>query len=81
LYRPYPQLLENIKIDQSNDPLSNSEIQNIISEKNNLFKEFGRIVIRKSGTEPLIRVMAEHENFSILQEAINDIVQAIKRLN
>jgi len=81
LYKPYPQLLENIKIDQSNDPLSNSEIQKIISEKNNLFKEFGRIVIRKSGTEPLIRVMAEHENFSILQEAINDIVQAIKRLN
>jgi phosphoglucosamine mutase len=81
LYKPYPQLLENIKIDQSNDPLSNSEFQNLISEKNNLFKEFGRIVIRKSGTEPLIRVMAEHEDFSILQEAINDIVQAIKRLN
>ncbi len=81
LYKPYPQLLENIKIDQSNDPLSNSDIQNLISEKNNLFKEFGRIVIRKSGTEPLIRVMAEHEDFSILQEATNDIVQAIKRLN
>jgi len=38
-------------------------------------------VIRKSGTEPLIRVMGEHEDFSILQEAINEIVQAIKRLN
>ena len=81
LYEPYPQLLENVKIDQSNDPLGNSSIQKLLSEKKNLFNEFGRIVIRKSGTEPLIRVMGEHEDFSILQEAINEIVQAIKRLN
>ena len=81
LYEPYPQLLENVKIDQSNDPLGNSSIQKLLSEKKNLFNEFGRIVIRKSGTEPLIRVMGEHEDFSILQEAINEIVHAIKRLN
>ena len=81
LYEPYPQLLENVKINQSNDPLGNSSIQKLLIEKKNLFNKFGRIVIRKSGTEPLIRVMGEHEDFSILQEAINEIVQAIKRLN
>ena len=52
-----------------------------IKMANALMGNSGRLLIRKSGTEPLIRVMGEHEDFSILQEAINEIVQAIKRLN
>ena len=78
LYKPYPQLLMNIRFDQNNNPLNDKGIQNLIREKERLFSEIGRIVIRKSGTESLIRVMGEHEDFSILQDTIREIAHDIE---
>ena len=68
----------NIRFDQNNNPLNDKGIQNLIREKERLFSEIGRIVIRKSGTESLIRVMGEHEDFSILQDTIREIAHDIE---
>ncbi len=41
--------------------------------------KIGRILVRKSGTEPIIRVMGESENYEILQKNINNIISVIKK--
>ena len=81
LYQPYPQILESIKIDAENNPLNDENVQKFISQQEQLFGKFGRIVIRKSGTEPVIRVMGEHEDLSVLQNSIIDITQALRDFN
>ena len=47
------------------------------AEKNML--KIGRILVRKSGTEPIIRVMGESHNYEILQKNMNNIVSIIKK--
>ena len=81
LYQAFPQILKNIKFNRHNNPLNNKDIQNFIKEKECLFGEIGRLVIRESGTEPLIRVMGEHKDFSVLQDTIGEIVYVIENFS
>ena len=53
----------------------------LIKAKEDLFAGKGRLVIRKSGTEPLIRVMGEHEDENILKDTVYEIVEKIKGMN
>ena len=80
VFRPLPQILENVVVENKNI-IDKAKCKKAIKKAKKLMGDNGRLLIRKSGTEPLIRVMGEHEDFSILQEAINEIVQAIKQLN
>ena len=81
LYQAFPQILKNIRFNRHNNPLNNKDIQNFIKEKERLFGEVGRLVIRESGTEPLIRVMGEHKDFSVLQDTIEEIVYVIENFS
>ncbi len=79
LFELYPQILKNVRY-KGDNPLENKDVQKAIAAGENTLEKTGRIVIRKSGTEPLIRVMAEGEDEKLVKKAVNDIVAAIEKV-
>ncbi|WP_380053198.1 phosphoglucosamine mutase [Falsihalocynthiibacter sp. SS001] len=77
-FEPVPQLLKNVKFSGEIDPLSTDKVANAIAGGEEALANTGRLVIRKSGTEPLIRVMGEDEDEARLRNVVDDIVGAIK---
>lgn len=78
-FQPVPQLLKNVRYAQGADPLSHQSVQQEIADAEKRLAGSGRVLIRKSGTEPLIRVMAEAEDEIILREVVNGIVAAVEK--
>ncbi|MDT8326463.1 MAG: phosphoglucosamine mutase [Roseovarius sp.] len=76
-FEPIPQLLENVRYAPGNDPLSTALVKAAIADGENRLGQGGRLLIRKSGTEPLIRVMGESEDESVLHDVIRDIAAAV----
>ena len=76
----FPQVLINAKVnsDKKYDFDKNSEIQNSIKELEAEFKDSGRVLIRASGTEPLVRVMIEGENQEYITEKAKDLAKLIE---
>ena len=76
-FNPFPQLLKNVAIANSN-VLDNIQVQSAIKAAEQALGKTGRMVIRKSGTEPVLRVMAECENAQLLENVVTQVVDAIK---
>ncbi len=76
----YPQVMVNVKIDQSSKEQWKNipEIESIISEKENELNGKGRILVRESGTEPLIRVMIEGKQFDVINTMALEIADVIR---
>ena len=74
LYKPAPQILKNLKLTSSSNPLEIKEVQDFISEKQKLLGQKGRILVRKSGTENLVRVMAEGEDIATIEKIVDEII-------
>jgi phosphoglucosamine mutase len=78
LFEPFPQILKNVRVAGApNVVLENSKVVAAIAAGEHKLNGSGRVLIRKSGTEPLIRVMAEGENLSLVGAVVDDIVGAI----
>ena len=77
VFEKIPQILENVKI-RDNGVLNKLSVKKSIKKANNLIKGEGRILVRKSGTEPKIRIMGESKNKVLLKKCINIISRAIK---
>ncbi|HWT11129.1 MAG TPA: phosphoglucosamine mutase [Allosphingosinicella sp.] len=77
LFEPLPQLLKNVRF-EGGTPLRNEEVKAAIAEGEARLAGRGRLVIRKSGTEPLIRVMAEGEDEGLVAEVVDSICAAVK---
>jgi phosphoglucosamine mutase len=77
LFNPLPQVLENVRF-KSGQPLENARVKSTIDACNARLGGSGRILVRKSGTEPLIRVMAEGEDEKLVRAVVRDIAQAIE---
>ena len=60
------------------DPLSRATVRQAIDEAEARLGQDGRLLIRKSGTEPVIRVMAEAEDEGLMTQIVNDIVGAVE---
>ncbi|EAS42924.1 phosphoglucosamine mutase [Photobacterium profundum] len=74
----FPQVLENIRFKGEGDPLESDAViaaQKAVEAK---LGDTGRVLLRKSGTEPLIRVMVEGENADLVQQYALEIAQAVK---
>ncbi|NHF71809.1 phosphoglucosamine mutase [Paracoccus xiamenensis] len=77
-FDPVPQLLQNVRYAAGADPLAVGAVQKAIADGESLLNGTGRVLIRKSGTEPLIRVMAEAEDETVLREVVESIVSAVQ---
>jgi len=78
-FDPVPQLLKNVRYKAGADPLSTEAVRAEIARAEARLNGSGRVLIRKSGTEPLIRVMAEAEDETVLREVVDGIVAAVER--
>lgn len=81
IFEPAPQILKNIKFDISKgNPLENKKIKDFIAKKESEIAENGRILVRKSGTENLIRVMLEGSDKKIIEKICDEIIGQINSL-
>ncbi|AEM40346.1 phosphoglucosamine mutase [Ketogulonicigenium vulgare] len=74
-----PQLLKNVRYGEGTAPLDADEVQRVIADAEARLDGKGRLLIRKSGTEPLIRVMAESVDPALAEQVVDDIVAAVER--
>ena len=77
-FEPVPQLLQNVRYAAGQTPLESDQVQSAIEAAERALVGQGRLLIRKSGTEPLIRVMAECEDAGLLQTTVADVVAAVE---
>ena len=73
-----PQLLQNVRYGAGSEPLAAPAVQAVIAAAEVRLNGSGRLLIRKSGTEPLVRVMAECEDAALLSDVVGGIVAAVE---
>ena len=69
-FRPFPQVLDEIRIRQKVPISESSEILRVVEKAKSQLGSSGRIVVRYSGTEPILRIMAEGENLEQLKRLV-----------
>ncbi len=82
LFTPLPQILRNVKFDASKGdgrPLDNSKVQDAIKSAEKKLVNDGRLLVRASGTEPLIRVMAEGSDSRLVENIVGDLCAVIEK--
>jgi phosphoglucosamine mutase len=77
VFEPAPQELVNIRYAGTN-PLETERVKSAIARAEAMMGEKGRLVVRKSGTEPLIRVMAEALEEAMMKQALDEVVEAVQ---
>ena len=75
-FTPLPQVLKNVRY-RSGKPLENSEVRSAIEDAEQRLNGHGRLVIRPSETEPVIRVMGEGDDKALIEEIVDNIVDAL----
>lgn len=78
-FEPLPQILKNVRF-KSGEPLSVKSVQSAIRDAEERLGTSGRLVIRPSGTEPLIRVMGEGNDEGLVNTVVNDIVSVLQNV-
>lgn len=76
LFEPVPQLLKNVSY-EGDSPLLNKDIQQAIKDADAMMGNAGRILVRASGTEPLIRVMAECDDAALVEKVTSELADLI----
>ncbi|MFL5237548.1 MAG: phosphoglucosamine mutase [Rhizomicrobium sp.] len=77
LYEPLPQILENIRF-RNGSPLENERVKSQIDAGEARLNGKGRLIVRKSGTEPVIRIMAEGEDAHELRQIVREIASVVR---
>jgi phosphoglucosamine mutase len=76
-FEPVPQIMKSIRY-SGGKPLENDAVMATVEEGKKRLANLGRLVIRPSGTEPVIRVMAEGDDKDLISDVVNDIVASIE---
>jgi phosphoglucosamine mutase len=76
VFRPLPQILKNVRYGET-DPLQNEKVVAAIAAGENSLEGSGRLLIRKSGTEPLVRVMAEGDDAALVERVVDEICATV----
>ena len=77
-FRMYPQVLENVKVADKAAAQNDPAVQAAVQQVADALGDAGRILVRESGTEPLIRVMVEAESDEVCRKYVGDVVSVIK---
>ena len=77
----FPQVLINVRFAGGENPLENDAVKSVAAEVEKRLEGKGRILLRKSGTEPLIRVMVECQDAELAQQCAEEIAEAVKKSN
>ena len=75
-----PQVLQNVVVPPGRDLLANPEVQEAIADTEQALVGVGRLLVRKSGTEPIMRVMLEGDNQERIEEMATQLCQVIQRV-
>ena len=78
MFEPVPQVLKNVKF-KSGKPLDDAQVKTAIAEATSRLGNTGRLVIRPSGTEPLIRVMAEGDDARLVNAVVDELCGVISK--
>jgi phosphoglucosamine mutase len=77
-FEPVPQTLENVRFAKGGKPLENEKVKAAIADAEARLNGSGRVLVRASGTEPLIRVMAEGDDKALVDQLVKDIAGAVR---
>ena len=77
-FEPAPQKLENVRF-QAGKPLESEQVQAAIKQAEQRLNGSGRLVVRASGTEPMIRIMAEGDDEKLVNQVVKEIAGAVKK--
>jgi phosphoglucosamine mutase len=77
-FEPVPQKLENVRFG-GGKPLENAEVMGAIADAEQRLNGSGRLLVRASGTEPLIRIMAEGDDEKLVHQVVKEIAGAVKK--
>lgn len=79
VFTPLPQLLRNVRYNGT-PPLEQDVVKQAVAAAEDRLGKTGRLLVRKSGTEPLIRVMAEGEDETLITAVVDELVEAVERV-
>ena len=74
----YPQVLENVRVKDKAAAQGDADVQATVRSVSERLGETGRILVRESGTEPVIRVMVEAENETICRDYVEEVVRKLQ---
>ena len=75
-FEPLPQILKNVRY-RNGKPLENASVLSAIADAESRLGQHGRLIVRSSGTEPVIRVMGEGDDKSLVEAVVDDVIQAL----
>ena len=75
----YPQVLKNVRVADKAAAQADADVQAAVAEIAAKLGDSGRILVRESGTEPLIRVMVEAQSQEICRESVDYVVDTVRR--
>jgi phosphoglucosamine mutase len=78
-FEPLPQILKNVRF-KAGKPLENAGVKSAIASAEKKLGQGGRLLVRPSGTEPLIRVMGEGDDKALVEAAVDDVIEALGKV-
>lgn len=76
--RTYPQILKNVEVDDKNETLNDAAVMAAVHKAETELGDDGRMLLRASGTEPVLRVMAEAKTKELCEEKVDAVIDAMK---
>jgi len=76
----YPQVLINVKVNRGIDCLGHDEVKAAVADAEQVLNGKGRVLLRPSGTEPLLRVMVEGENRKLVERSAQNIAEVVRKV-
>ena len=75
----YPQVLENVRVADKKAAQDDPDVQAAVSRVSEALGETGRVLVRESGTEPVVRIMVEAESEEVCRKYVDEIVDVIHK--
>ena len=75
----YPQVLKNVRVTDKDATLGDPAVQQEVDSASQRLEGNGRILLRKSGTEPVLRVMAEAPTYALCEQTVDAVIDAMRR--